>query len=78
MLIESAVHWKTSEFLMKQKRVKWGGLRWISQDGTRYYEWDSLHGEIEVYNKKGEHFSVLSADGKSIVKKPEKGRRIDV
>jgi len=42
------------------------------------YEWDSLHGEIEVYNKKGKHVGVLNADGSSNNKPAIEGRKIDV
>lgn len=45
-----------------------GGLRprWKDPKG-KIYEWDSQHGEIEKYNKRGKHEGVLDADtGESI------------
>lgn len=51
--------------------------RWMSTDGRRLYEWDSQHGEIEVYNTRGKHLGVKNAQGK-MIKKPVKGRTIDV
>jgi hypothetical protein len=79
MLVESTVHWATSTFLKKQQRVGLKGvMRWISKDGKLYYEWDSLHGEIEVFNLRGKHTGVLKADGSRSEKKLTKGRTIDV
>jgi hypothetical protein len=54
-----------------------GKKRWRSLDSTRLYEWDSLHGEIEVYNKRGDHLGVLDSDG-VFIKNAIKGRTIDV
>jgi hypothetical protein len=51
--------------------------RWKSEDGKRLYTWDSLHGEIEVYNDRGKHLAVLSPDG-LLIKDAVKGRKIDV
>jgi hypothetical protein len=77
-IVESTVHWSTSDFLKKQMRVKRkGGKRWISENGIFFYEWDELHGEIEVYSLVGEHVRVLDANGQ-LKKAAKKGRRIDV
>jgi hypothetical protein len=54
-----------------------GKKRWRSHDGDRLYEWDALHGEIEVYNIRGRHIGVLDALG-SPIKPAVKGRKIDV
>ncbi|NYT41539.1 hypothetical protein HZY97_12275 [Sphingomonas sp. R-74633] len=54
-----------------------GRKRWRSQNGKRLYEWDSLHGEIEVYNSRGEHIAVFDVDGNWKDEAVE-GRRIDV
>ena len=43
----------------------------------RLYQWDSLHGEWEVYNKRGRHLLVEDKDGNR-VKGAVKGRRINV
>ena len=51
--------------------------RYRSRDGRRYYEWDSQHGEFEVYNKRGQHLGVQDVNG-VFIKEAEKGRKIDV
>jgi hypothetical protein len=43
----------------------------------RLYEWDGLHGEIEVYDSRGNHLGVANCEG-NFIKKAVKGRRIDV
>jgi hypothetical protein len=54
-----------------------GKKRWRSQDSTRLYEWDSFHGEVEVYNKRGLHLGVQNPEG-VFIKDAIKGRTIDV
>lgn len=54
-----------------------GEKRWRSKDGKSIYTWDSLHGEIEVFNKRGRHLGVLNPDG-VYIKDAVKGRRINV
>ena len=54
-----------------------GQTRWRSKDTKRIYTWDSLHGEIEIFNKRGHHIGVLDPNG-NFIKDPIKGRRIDV
>ncbi|PCH66974.1 MAG: hypothetical protein COC06_12005 [Bacteroidales bacterium] len=54
-----------------------GQKRWRSQDLKRLYTWDSLHGEIEVFNKRGKHLGVLNPNG-DLIKDAVKGRKIDV
>lgn len=61
------------------------GLEYLGQPGgrrryrgdKRIYEWDSLHGELEVYDNRGYHLGVVDADGEAI-KGAVRGRRIDV
>ncbi|WP_373490304.1 colicin E3/pyocin S6 family cytotoxin [Parasphingorhabdus sp.] len=55
-----------------------GEKRWRSRDGKRIYTWDSLHGEIEVFNKRGRHLGAANALTGVIVKGPVNGRHIDV
>ncbi|HEY0280036.1 MAG TPA: colicin E3/pyocin S6 family cytotoxin [Solirubrobacterales bacterium] len=62
--------------LIKVSRA--GGQRWRNEDGNRFYEWDGLHGEIEVYNQRGIHMGTLNAETGRREKGPKKGRRIDV
>lgn len=55
-----------------------GKKRWRSHDGKRLYEWDALHGEIEMYNKRGKHLGALDGVSGALIKEPIKGRTIDV
>lgn len=52
--------------------------RWRNARGDRYYEWDALHGHIEVYNKRGNHLGVLDAVTGQMIGGAVRGRRIDV
>lgn len=52
--------------------------RWRSVDGKRIFTWDSLHGEIEVFNKRGYHLGVLDAVTGAFIKDAVPGRTIDV
>jgi len=49
----------------------------IYKMNDKYYSWDKLHGEIEVFNKRGFHIMVLDSNGKQI-KGAKKGRYINV
>ncbi|EPS3420259.1 colicin E3/pyocin S6 family cytotoxin [Vibrio fluvialis] len=42
----------------------------------RYYTWDSLHGELEVFNKNGCHLGVACPTTGLMIKPAVKGRRI--
>jgi len=55
-----------------------GCKRWRSPDGRRIYTWDSLHGEIEVFNKQGKHLGVIDPQTGFLTKPAVKGRTIDV
>ena len=52
--------------------------RYRSRDRDRVYEWDSLHGELEVYNNRGRHLGVVDGETGEMIKSAIKGRRIDV
>ena len=54
-----------------------GRKRWKDPNTGRLFEWDSMHGEIEVYNSRGYHIEVVDKSGDR-VKGPVKGRTIDV
>ena len=41
-----------------------------------YYTWDSLHGELEVFNKNGRHLGAACPQTGVLVKSAVKGRRI--
>jgi hypothetical protein len=53
-----------------------GRRRYRSRD--RIYEWDSLHGELEVYNNRGRHLGAADAETGEMIKPAVRGRRIDV
>jgi hypothetical protein len=55
-----------------------GRQTWRSDDGKRLYQWDSLHGEIEVYNHRGHHLGSVHAVNGVFLKQPVKGRHINV
>ena len=54
-----------------------GEKRWRSKDGERIYTWDALHGEFEVFNKRGRHLGTVDENG-VYSKSPVAGRVIDV
>ncbi|WP_088968368.1 colicin E3/pyocin S6 family cytotoxin [Vogesella sp. LIG4] len=55
-----------------------GERRWRSTDGDRLYTWDSLHGEVEVYNKRGRHLGAADPVTGELIKEAVRGRKIDV
>jgi hypothetical protein len=63
---------------MESLGLKGGQKLRRSQDRERYYTWDALHGEIEVFNKRGRHLGALDAVGGAMIKKAVRGRKIDV
>lgn len=54
-----------------------GERRWRDGNGL-LYTWDSFHGEIEVYNRRGRHLGAIHAVTGQKVKDAVKGRQIDV
>lgn len=55
-----------------------GDRRWRNSKGTRLYTWDPLHGEIEVFNRRGHHLGAADAVTGVLIKPAVRGRRIDV
>jgi hypothetical protein len=53
-----------------------GRPRWKTQDGD-ILEWDSQHGEVEVYDKRGRHKGVADPNTGQIIKNPVPGRTTD-
>lgn len=45
---------------------------------NKLYQWDELHGEIEVYNIRGRHIGVLDAKSGKYIKDAVRGRKINV
>jgi hypothetical protein len=54
-----------------------GQKRWRCPRTGRLFTWDALHGEIEVFNRRGRHLGVMDPNGR-LVKDAVKGRKIDV
>ncbi|WP_256659957.1 colicin E3/pyocin S6 family cytotoxin [Pseudomonas sp. LS-2] len=42
----------------------------------RYYSWDSLHGEFEVFDRRGFHLGSVWPETGVALKPPVRGRRI--
>lgn len=57
---------------------KHGAQRWSSDRRQRLYTWDNLHGEVEVYNRRGKHLGALDAKTGELIKEAVPGRTIDV
>ena len=55
-----------------------GARRWRSPDGKDLLTWDSLHGEVEVYNTRGEHRGTKHPVSGVWIEDAVRGRRIDV
>ncbi|MGZ0708694.1 colicin E3/pyocin S6 family cytotoxin [Coraliomargarita sp. W4R53] len=51
---------------------------WATDSGDRFYTWDSLHGEIEVFNKRGRHLGVLHAVTGVKIKDAVHGRTLNL
>lgn len=72
--------------LPKPKPSILDGLRVAGIDGGRkvyksdsepvYYTWDSLHGEVEVFDKNGRHLGVVDPLTGITIKPAIRGRRI--
>ena len=50
---------------------------WRNAGGDQFYTWDSMHGEVEVFNRRGRHLGVMNPAGE-LVKPPVRGRKLDV
>ncbi len=66
---------KKGDFLEKLERTKpkTNRSRWIDEKG-RIYEWDSQHGELEVYNGRGQHIGVRDPETGEWIKPAKPGR----
>ena len=63
--------------------MKYFGMRdgrkvWRSPKSDHLYTWDSLHGEIEAFNRRGQHVGSLDAVSGALIKKPVPGRKLHV
>jgi hypothetical protein len=55
-----------------------GDRRWRSKDRKRLFTWDGLHGEVEVFNARGQHLGSVDAVTGALIKLAVRGRRINV
>lgn len=51
---------------------------WRTRDGRIYYTWDSLHGELEAFNRRGRHLGAVDPMTGIAIKPAVRGRRINV
>lgn len=59
-------------------RVQGNQQIWASKDRNNYYTWDSLHGEIEGFDKRGRHLGAFHALSGEQTKEAVRGRKINV
>ena len=52
--------------------------RKVYRNGRLLYSWDELHGEIEVFDKRGYHLGALDGITGEQIKPAKKGRRLHV
>ncbi|MGA0785174.1 MAG: colicin E3/pyocin S6 family cytotoxin [Ilumatobacteraceae bacterium] len=50
---------------------------WISNDRRFRFTWDRLHGEVEVFSRRGRHLGVMDCNS-NLIGSAVKGRWIDV
>jgi hypothetical protein len=55
-----------------------GRQLWSNKKRNRFFTWDSLHGEIEAFDKQGRHLGALDAATGDLIKAAVPGRKIDV
>jgi Cytotoxic len=63
---------------MKAFGVRGGRRVWRDSTGERFYTWDGLHGEIEVFNRRGRHLGAADAVSGVLKKPADRTRRLDV
>jgi hypothetical protein len=63
---------------MERFGVRDGQHVWRSPGHDRYYTWDSTHGEIEVFNRRGRHLGAADAVSGELIKPARKGRRLEL
>jgi hypothetical protein len=56
--------------------VRDGRQVWRNDETSRDSTWDSLHGEVEVFDKQGWHLGALHPQTGDLLKEAEKTRRL--
>lgn len=59
----------------KKVKVESGRQYWYDSNEQRYYSWDSLHGEFEVFDKRGYHLGAVCPETGEYLKDAVRGRR---
>jgi hypothetical protein len=58
--------------------VRDGQKIWRDAASGQYYTWDSLHGEVEAFNRRGWHRGSLDPISGKMIKPAVRGRRLNV
>lgn len=58
----------------KERPKSGGSARWVTPDG-KILEWDSQHGDVEVYNGRGRHQGSADPNTGQMIKDPVPGRK---
>ncbi|WP_409498694.1 colicin E3/pyocin S6 family cytotoxin [Pseudomonas fragi] len=61
----------------KKDKVEGGRQYYFDPSEQRYYSWDSLHGEFEVFDKRGYHLGSVCPKTGITLKPPVRGRRFN-
>ena len=51
-----------AKIVKRRTPISGGGLRKRWEDEKFIYEWDSLHGRVEIYDKRGNHLGEFDPD----------------
>ena len=76
---QKLTHWPDAKKVkMKTRKLGGGGLRkrWKDKKG-RIYEWDSQHGAIEKYDKRGNHLGEFDPETGKQLKPANKTRSVE-
>lgn len=67
-------------YLDRQEKLKIvdGRQVWANKERSRYFTWDALHGEIEIFDRHGYHLGTLDAVSGKPVKNAVRGRKLNV
>jgi hypothetical protein len=61
---------------LAKHQIVQGRQVWTNSDRSRLFTWDALHGEIEVFDKRGYHIGALDAVNGALIKGAVRGRRL--
>lgn len=61
-----------------EHKVKNSQKIWTSFDRKRLYTWDYTHGDVEVFDSRGNHLGSADAISGSKTKRAVRGRKLDV